>query len=134
MANRWFTQWLWSAQKNPVRLWAYVTFGSTGAPTLSGINSKGIKSISRVSTGKYLVTFGSAQSVDTYNKLLLATSRFIKGSGNPAAPGMYVSDDSVTSAGTLTLQFTLADATTATDPGSGEVALLDFDLKSVTAN
>ncbi len=134
MANRSFTQWLWSAQKNPVRLWAYVTFGSTGAPTLSGINSKGIKTIVRNSTGNYTVTFGSTLNVDTYNKLLLVTSKFIKGSGTPAAPSLYVTLENVTAAGQVTLQFTAPTASTATDPASGEVVLLDFDLKTVTAN
>lgn len=136
MANRWFTQYLWSLEKNPAQIWAYVTFGSTGAPTLSGINSKGIKSITRVSAGKYTVTFGVSGGnavTDTYNALYFASKRFVKSSGNPAAPHMYVVSQDVQATGSMVIQFLAANGSTATDPASGEVALLQFRMKTSTA-
>ncbi len=136
MANRWFTQWLWSMEKNPAQLWGYVTFGASGAPTLDGINSKGIKSIVRNSTGNYTVTFGVSGGnavTDTYNALYFASHRPIKASGTPAAPHMYVVSEAVQTAGTVVVEFLNAAGTTATDPASGEKVLLQFRVKTSTA-
>ncbi len=135
MANRWFTQWLWALEKNPAQLWAYVTFGSSGAPTLSGINSKGIRSIVRNSTGNYTVTFGVSGGnpvTDTYNALYFASRRFLRATA-PAAPHFYVVSEDVRATGTLVIQFTAANGSTATDPASGEIVRLQFRLKTSTA-
>lgn len=136
MANRWFTQWLWSLEKNPAQLWASVSFGASGAPTLDALNSKGIRSISRVTTGKYLVTFGVSggnATTDIYKDLYFVGKKFKVSTGNPAAPHMYVVSQSVSTTGSLVLQFTAADGTTAADPASGEVVLLQFRVKTSTA-
>lgn len=131
MANRYFTQFKWSMEKNPATLWARVTFGVSGAPTLDGINSKGIKSITRASAGKYDVTFGVGQATDIYNRLFLVRKRFLK-STPPAAPLMYVSAEDVLH-GTLQLQFLAPNSTTPTDPASGEEVWIQFGLKTSTA-
>jgi hypothetical protein len=135
MANRWFNQWLWSLEKNPAQLWGYVTFGSSGAPTLDGINSKGIKSIVRNSTGNYTVTFGVSGGnavTDTYNALYFASRRFLSSSA-PVAPHMYVVSQAVQTDGTVVVQFTDDDGSTAEDPASGEKVYLQFRVKTSTA-
>lgn len=135
MANRWFNQWLWSMEKNPAQLWAYVTFGASGAPTLSGINSKGIRSIEKTATGKYTVTFGVSGGnpvTENYNALYFASRRFVNATA-PAAPHMYVVSEAVQASGSMVIQFTAANGSSATNPGSGEVALLQFRLKTSTA-
>lgn len=133
MANRCFTQWMWSLEKNPVCLWTRVTIGASGAPTLDGINSKGVASIVRNSAGNYTVTFGTNQSTNTYNNIFFANKEFFVASGNPAAPHMYVVSQTVRTNGQLVLQFLAANGTAATDPGNGEVIRLQFDMKISTA-
>lgn len=136
MANRYFTQFSWSLEKNPVTLWARVVIGASGAPTLDSTNSKGIKSISRSSAGTYVVTFGNPApnaATDTYNRLLFANAMFEVSGGVPAAPVMAVSAQSVSSAGTVTLVFSDVETPAATDPASGEVMYLEFKLKNSTA-
>lgn len=133
MANRYFNQFNWSLEKNPVTLWARVTIGASGAPTLDATNSKGIKSISRSSAGTYVVTFGVGNQTDTYNRLLFAKAQFQVSGGIPAAPVMAVSTESVQSAGTVTLVFSDVETPAATDPASGEVMYLEFKLKNSTA-
>lgn len=127
MANRWFNQFRLSLEKQVVDLWADVTFGSSGTPTLVTANSKGIASISHSSTGLYVVTLQNS-----YVRLLMVEARFINATA-PAAPGMYITTSSVTSASapTVTLQFNAAGS--ATDPGSGEELLLQFTLRNSTA-
>lgn len=134
MANRYFTQWLWSMEKNPAALWAKVTFGASGAPTLDGINSKGIKTITRVSAGKYTVVFGSVTGVDTYNNIYFAKHKFLKASTQPAAPHMYVVSQAVRASGSMVIQFLAPNGTSATDPDSGSEVWLEFRMKTSTAN
>lgn len=133
MANRSFTQFQWSMEKNPAALWAKVAIGATGAPTIDAVNSKGVKSINRTSAGLYVVTFGVGANVDIYNRIYFASHKFIVASGTPAAPLMYIVSQAVATAGTVTIQFTAVDGTTATDPASGEELRLEFALKTSTA-
>ena len=133
MANRFFNQFGLSLEKNPVSLWARVTFGGTGAPTLDAVNSKGIKSIVRNSAGNYTVTFGVGAATDIYNRIFHVRHNFLLGSGTPAAPLMYTVSQAVASTGSLVIQFTAVDGTTATDPASGEEVWLEFKLKNSTA-
>lgn len=132
MANRYFNQFMWSLEKNPVKLYARCTFGSSGAVTLDATNSKGIKSISLGTTGKYTVTFGVGSNTDIYNRIFFVAHRFLNATA-PAAPTMYVVSQAVSTAGTVVLQFTAADGSTATNPGSGEELWLEFTLKNSTA-
>lgn len=134
MANRYFRQFLNTVEPQVVKLFARVTFGSTGAPTLVAASSKGIKSISRVSAGKYNITLGSSTLAETYNALLNVKHLFdaIGNSGTaPAAPGMYLTANAVTTAGTLQIVFNSAG--TATDPASGEAVYMEITLKNSSA-
>jgi hypothetical protein len=64
MANRRFEQFQLSLEKAVVTLYGKVAIGSTGAPTISAANSKGILSIVRVTrpanTPSRCLTFISA--------------------------------------------------------------------------
>ncbi len=136
MANRYFTSVLQSMEKLPVLLFAKVTFGSSGAPTLVAINSKGILSITRNSTGKYTFVFGTnSASLDTYYKLLNARVIFDTSgpAAAPAAPGMYITSNAVATAGTASLQVQLNLAGTAADPASGEIGYFEFILSNSSA-
>jgi len=134
LANRYFTQFYWTLEKNPVTLWARVTFGALGFPTLDFANSKGFKSITRSSAGRYVVTFGTnstVQPVDIYNRLLFADACPVVASGNSASPDLTVVLDAVATLGQVTIQFDSGGV--ATDPAVGEAVLLKFDLKNSTA-
>lgn len=54
MANRRFEHKLLSLESDPVTLWAVVTIGAAGAPTLT--RGKGITSVTRSGTGQYYLT------------------------------------------------------------------------------
>jgi hypothetical protein len=127
MANRSFVRNTSTLEKAPVRLFARVTFGSSGAPTLDKAKSKGVKSISRTSAGLYVITLQ-----DSYQRLLNMKHLFLNATA-PAAPGMYLVTDatSTNSAPAVTVQFNAAG--TATDPGSGEEVRLTFELSNSTA-
>lgn len=133
MANRYFSQFSWSLEKNPVTLWAKVAIGASGAPTLDAVNSKGIKSITRTGAGTYDVVFGVGAATDIYNRIFTAHATFVVAGGVPAAPVMAISADAVATTGTVTLVFSDVETPAATDPASGETMLLEFKLKNSTA-
>lgn len=115
MANRSFSQFFLSLLKQPVLLTGRVTFGSSGAPTLDAVSSKGIKSITRNSAGKYTVVLQ-----DTYPKLFAFKHVFVVGSGAPAAPAAFLISEQVASGTTPSFVVQFNAAGTATDPASGE--------------
>lgn len=128
-AARSFVKNTLTLEKAVVLIYAKVTFGASGAPTLDKANSKGIQAIARNSAGDFTVTFGSPSQVDTYVKLL-GTRVTTVNSSAPAAPSHYVKANGVTS-GTVEIVFNSAG--TATDPASGEIALFEFILGNSTA-
>jgi hypothetical protein len=132
MANRRYrSQFRFSMHKDPVDIFARVSFGAAGAPTLDSANSPGIVSVTRNSAGNYTFVFGTNSQIalDSYNYLLNVEARFVS-SAAPASPGMFVSNNSISIPGTasITLQFNAAGV--ATDPASGEQVLLDFILRN----
>ena len=132
MANRRYrSQFRFSFHKDPVDIFAHVTFGASGAPTLDSANSSGIVSVTRNSAGNFTFVFGtnSQLAFDTYNYLLMVKHVFNQASA-PAAPGMWVSANSISTVGTasITLQFNAAGVPT--DPASGESVLIDFILRN----
>ena len=136
MANRRFNNQQFTMTPACVAIYAKVTFGDTGAPTLDAPNSKGVVSVTQNSTGNYTFVFGTTStSLDTYAKLLNVTHVFDTSgpSAAPAAPAMYISNDSIASAtaASVTLQFNAAG--TAANPASGEIVHLEFDFKNSTA-
>ena len=137
MANRWFNQFSKTMEKEVVNLFAHVTFGAAGAPTLVTADSKGIVSITRSSAGKYVLVFGTkAGMLDTYYKFLAATATFdtITPAAPPASPVMYLSGNAISTINVATLTFTFESlAGAATDPASGEGVYLHFMLKNSNA-
>lgn len=137
MANRTFTQFGYTLERAVVSLYAHVTFGASGAPTLDTANSKGIVSITRNAAGKYTIVFGTqAGMLDVYNKFLCAKHIFdATGTAGaaPASPGMYLLANNVATFGTCSVQIEFNSAGTATDPASGEGVYIEFVLKNSTA-
>jgi hypothetical protein len=126
MANRQFrSQFHYSFDGMPVRLQAQVTFGASGAPTLS-TNAKGIATVVRNSAGKYTITLR-----DSYNALLGVSVAQLTGTSAAAAPIVTVVSQAVSNATpTLVLQYRAIDNSTATDPASGEIAYITITLNN----
>lgn len=138
MANRYFRQFRNTLEPQVVDIFAQVSFGATGAPTLSAANSKGIVSVTRTAVGRYVFVFGTAAlNLDTYNKLLgvVATWDATANSGTaPAAPIIYLFANAVSTLGTASVTIQCLDAAgVAADPATTEIVHLDFTLKNSTA-
>lgn len=134
MANRFFNQFGKTLEKEVVSLYAHVTFGAAGAPTLDAVNSKGIVSITKQATGKYRIVFGtSAASKDSYYKFFFARQVFLKSSA-PAAPSMYITSlqHNVVANCYIDVQFATS-AGVSTDPASGEEVYMEFVLGNSSA-
>lgn len=139
MANRYFSAVVLSAVKLPVMIFANVSIGGTGAPTLN-VNTPsvniGIKSVVRNSAGNYTFTFGTNNSsnlipVDTYYNTLSINCIFNTAAtaAAPAAPLYYISANTISTTGKVTLQFTNTSQA-ATDPASGEILHVQFIWKN----
>lgn len=126
MANRLFnSQFRFGFERMPVSLFAKVSIGAAGAPTLS--NSLGIASIARNSAGNYTITLQ-----DVYNRLMHVKHVYDETSNGgtaPLAPGMFISSNQV-SAATPTIRIVLNSGGTATDPANGEILLLEIVLSN----
>jgi hypothetical protein len=139
MANRYTTQFVKTLSKGITVLYARVTFGAAGAPTIdrTGFQSQGIVSVTRNGTGLYTIVFGTqAGMLDVYFKLLLVKHSFDE-SGNagvaPVAPGMFLVANAVSTPASCSLQVQFNAAGVATDPASTEAVFLEFTLKNSTA-
>lgn len=134
MANRFFNQFNKTLEKEVCSLFAKISFGSTGAPTLDATNSKGVSSISRTSTGLYVLTL-----TDNYNRLfgVNATWDTSGASGSaPVGPIVYLSAaNAVSTLGAATITFKTGDYVNGAvaDPASGEVLYLEINLKNSNA-
>lgn len=140
MANRYTTQFVNCLQKGVTKIFANVTFGAAGAPTIvrSGYVSQGLVSVTRNSAGVFTFVFGTqAGMLDVYFKLLNVSVVFntVGSAAVPAAPLYYISADAVATPASCSLQLTFTDADTpaATDPASGESAYFEFTFKNSTA-
>jgi hypothetical protein len=138
MANRYFNNQAFTLAPGIVKLFARVSFGAAGAPTLSATESKGIVSVTRNSQGLFTFVFGTqAGMLDVYYKLKNVSVIFntVASAAVPAAPLYYISADSTATAATCSLQLTFTDKAQAgvADPASGEIALIEFTFKNSTA-
>lgn len=128
MSNDRLNQFRQSYENQVCDIFMKVSFGSSGAPTLSNPASgssynQGVTSIVRNSTGRYTITLKSNFS------RLMELRHVIVNATAPAAPGLFVvSDNSAASPATIVVQFNAAG--TAADPASGEIALLQISLKN----
>lgn len=131
-----FRQFMASPVAAVVKLYANISFGAAGAPTLASANGQsvgGIKSIVRNSAGTYTITLGSPNGgkTDTYAQLLMASHCPLAATA-PAAPLMNILSNLVSSAGTMQIEFN-SSAGVATDPASGESVLLEITVKNSSA-
>lgn len=129
MANRNYSPPAGCMEKEVVTLFAKVTFGAAGSPTLT--RGKGIRSVSRSGAGVFVFTFGTATpaATDKYVALLgVPQPTFIKASA-PSAPLLEVTTDSATN-GSVTVTLRADAAGAATDPASGEVGIFQFHLSN----
>lgn len=126
MANRTFNQFQGSLEKGVVQLFAEISFGASGAPTL--VRGKGVASVAKASTGVYTVTLQ-----DTYQRTLGLASTW-KGSAAPAGDLVVLAADNVATANAPTLSLKVLDeAGVATEPASGEAVLVAVTLSNSTA-
>lgn len=126
MANSRLFQFRYSYERDLVDIYAKVTFGASGAPTLS--NAKGVVSITRNSAGNYTLLLK-----DNFYLLMDAQAVFKSGSSAPAAPAMNIVSEQVNtvSAPQMVIQFRDI-AAAAADPASGEVAYLKITCRNAS--
>ena len=124
MANRRFYQFRFSLEPQVTDLYAHVTFGAAGAPTLDASQSRGITSITRNSAGNYTILFN-----DNYNRLMMVNNLFVSSTA-AASPEFRVSVDSVASTTAPGITFVYSVGGVATDPASGEQSRMQISLKN----
>lgn len=146
MANRSFSQYQYSMVKGRVTLFARVTIGATGAPTLTkwnpgtgtftaapttgsgpyAIGCEGVKSITRISTGVYNLLLQ-----DTYQRLLEFDVIFSNATGLPTtSPGLWTTGTDVRTLATGIKFTTINSSGAAADPASGDVMQIYADLQN----
>lgn len=141
MAQRLWNQFQYSLEKGVSTIYMNVAIGSSGAPTLTAKENKGIQAIVRNSAGDYTVTLGQPSAtgqvavLDKYQRILNINYVSIAGASVSAVTGCYLVADSVKSAGTFEIVFTAPTSSSvttpvATDPASGEIILLEIVLKN----
>ncbi len=138
MANRYTQQFMLTQEKRATKIFANVSFGASGAPTLSAINSKGVLSVTRNAQGRFTFAFGTnvngSVSRDVYVKLMNVSAVFNAGTSAPTAPIVSVRANNVSTAGTASITLSLLDyAGAETDPASGEIGYFEFTFGDSTA-
>ena len=123
MANRSFNR-KQSLEKEVKDLYLKVSFGSSGAPTMVGGSSYGFASIVRNSAGDYTITLQ-----DKYSALKHVSGRFLSSSAQDL--NIQLKSEDVVSAKTIGLM--MLTGASATDPASGQVLILNVELKNTSA-
>jgi hypothetical protein len=133
--NRWLNQFRLQFEKRVIDVYGKATF-SSGAPTLSASNSKGLVSCTHDGTGLYTFVFGtnSTLPLDTYVKLLCVDAVFFNASSAPAAPIHSVRTNNISVSGTASIQIAFYNLSgSLTDPADGDTLFIDFCLGDSTA-
>lgn len=126
MASRRFKQFRYSLETAVTDIFARVSIGASGAPTLvSSATCQGILSISRSSAGKYVLTL-----TDPYVRVLGINVVTQLSSGLPASADVAVVTDAVSTATAPAVTFTMSAAGVATDPSNGSILLIQLILKN----
>ena len=120
MANRSFHR-VQSLAREAKHLYAYVSIGATGAPTLDTNKSIGVASITRDSAGVYIITLD-----DKYNNLLFFDAMMLEATAEDIT--FQVESEDVD--GAKTIQFQCKAADTETDPSDGSVLLIKIEVKN----
>lgn len=133
MANRRFQQFQMSLEKRQVSIFAHVTFGASGAPTLDVSNSKGVVSVTRNSAGVYTFVFGTdSQHLDPFVKLLSVKKVFMSASGTPDRE-MVIRANNISNVSLASIQIEFDVETVATDPANGSEVFMEFVFGDSTA-
>lgn len=127
MANKYGNQFHYSPVPGLWAIYAKVSFGVDGAPTLVSTNgaSNGVASVSQNGDGDYSITLS-----DTYPLLKGVNASFVASAG-AAAPDVSVKSDLVST--TKVLRINTQAGGVATNPAPGEVLLLEIMLKNSSA-
>lgn len=140
MANRYYNNQAFTLQPGIVKIFARVTFGAAGAPTLvqgTTFLSKGVVSVTLSATSTYTFVFGTQSGMlDVYPYLMgvNVTWDTIGTGAVPAAPLFYVSANSVATPSTCSAAIITTDkAQAATVPANGDAAWFEFTFKNSTA-
>jgi len=120
MANRNFNRFQ-ALEKEVKSLYAEVAIGASGAPTLT--KGLGIESISRTSTGLYVITLQ-----DKYNRLMHANVSILSASAQDAVSQLQA--ETVASNRTITFRTQKGSDATVVDPTSGSVLHIKIDVKN----
>jgi hypothetical protein len=137
MANRLMKQFRGALEPVVKELFLQVTFGSTGAPTLTTsitlpnqqtVNpSKGIASIVRTGAGAYTINLS-----DSYVRTMMVNQLF-SGAAAPSAPEMHMVADNAAVLASPSIQVQFSSAGVATDPASGDEVLMQIVFCDSTA-
>ena len=120
MANRSFNR-KQALEREVKELYADIAIGSSGAPTLS--RGTGVASISRTSTGLYVLTLS-----DAYQRLMACQVSILSASAEDIHPQLV--SESVASAKTISFRTIKGSDGTVVDPASGDRLLIKIDLKN----
>ena len=124
MANRTFND-AQALEKEVKTLFAKISIGASGAPTLVKPGSLGIASVSKVSTGLYRITLE-----DTYPALLGVKATALASS----AADMTFQVKLETVSTTKLVEVFCLTAGVATEPASGTVLFVELSLKNTSVN
>lgn len=128
MAGRNFKQFTSTLDVGVVKLFALVTIGSAGAPTLT--SGSGFKSVALSDTNLYTLTFGTVSgATDTYPALLGFS--VVQGGTNTTLAGQNVYlVDVTTTDGTITFRTRDQDDFGASVPESGRTLWIEVTLRN----
>lgn len=122
MANHAFNR-KQALEKEVKEIYAKITIGSSGAPTLVATSSKGVASVSRTSAGLYVLTLSQK-----YNALMHFNACVV----TPSAEDIKANLVSETVVTNKTVTFRCTAAGVATDPASGDSVLVALQLKNTS--
>lgn len=123
MANRNFNR-KQSLEKEVKEIYAKITIGASGAPTLVTASSLGVTSVSRTSAGLYVITLDDKYVAFKHADFQIAT---------PTAEDIVPNLVSETVSTNKTVTFRTTAAGVATDPASGDTVYVALQLKNTTA-
>lgn len=140
MANRLMANRQYSFERDIKTLFAHVTIGATGAPTLDGPNSLGVLSITRGTAGLYTVTFGTSvngvNTLDTYFQFVQMAMDVKNATGVVITATFGIKSIDVSNPALCSITFqTLGgvNSIVATDPASGDELFLMFKFSDSSA-
>lgn len=126
--NRLYNQFRLALEKKIVDLYARVTIGAAGAPTLVASASKGIQSITRNSAGLYTIVLQ-----DKYVGLLHFSVAVQLAAGAPSSVGGHILRAVNVSANAKSIQVLFVDAAgAAVEVDNGTTLYIKAELKATT--